>query len=323
MADGTDPLTGLSVKSLYGNHLKPEETDLADVDAVLVDLPDVGCRCYTYLWTLSHVMESCNRFAKRLIVLDRPNPASGVMTLAEGPGLNEAACSSFIGRWNIPLRHSCTYGELARLWKMERMPSLDLQVVEMAGWKRSMFYHDGVNSFIPTSPAIANAEACLLYTGLCLLEATNLSEGRGTPMSFRIAGAPWMDAFAATAHFNSLELPGVVARAITFVPESGQYKQQSCCGVMLHVTEPHLVHTVWASIALIKLIKDGQPEHFTWSPYPTHVNPTGKAHLDKLFGVENAEALFERPWDEFAVIMRQYLESREWEHRVQSHLLYV
>ena len=323
VADGIDPLTGLPVRSREGDRLEPDGSALCDVDAVLLDLPDVGCRCYTYIWTLSHVMEACNRLGKALILLDRPNPISGILSLAEGPGLDENKCSSFIGRWNIPLRHSCTFGELALLWKVDRLRDLDLQVVKACGWRRSMFYHDGIISFVPTSPAITNAESCLLYSGLCLLEATNLSEGRGTPLAFRVSGSPWMDAIAITEQYNRLGLLTVIARAVTFVPESGKYLNQSCNGVMLHVADLQRFRPVWAAVMLIKLVKDTHPELFEWSSYPTHINPSGERHLDKVFGIENAESFFEQPWAQFVSAMQQLLDCGEWESRVQSHLLYA
>lgn len=323
MADGMDPLTGLPVKSLYGDELEPGEGDLSDVDAVLLDLPDVGCRCYTYLWTLSHMMEACCRLGRKLIVLDRPNPISGILSLAEGPGLDESHCASFIGRWNIPLRHSCTYGELALLWKTGSLAKLDLEVVRADGWWREMFYSDWSTSFVPTSPAITNGESCLLYPGLCLLEATNLSEGRGTALAFRVAGAPWMEAIAMAEQYNQLGLSGVVARAVTFVPETGKYCAQNCQGIMLHVNEIQHFQPVLAAVMLIKLVKDAHPGLFKWSAYPTHVNPTGEKHLDKLFGIENAESLFEQHGDQFAPAMRQLLDCAEWESRVLPHLLYV
>jgi len=322
MADGVDPLTGLAVKSLYGERLEPEETDLADLDAVLVDLPDVGCRCYTYLWTLSHMMEACCRWGKKLILLDRPNPISGLMSLAEGPGLDESHCASFIGRWDIPLRHCCTYGELALLWKANRLPKLELEVVRASGWRRAFFYCDGPISFVPTSPAITSGESCLLYPGLCLLEATNLSEGRGTPLAFRVAGAPWVDALAGAEQFNHLGIAGVVARAVGFVPETGRYRAQRCAGIMLHVTDMLSFRPVWAAGLLIKLIKDAHPAHFAWSAYPTLVNPTGEKHLDKLMGIADAEQLFELSGDQFAPTMRQRLDCAAWEGQMRPHLLY-
>ena len=323
MTDGADPLTGLPVRSLYGDDLAPQEEDLLDVDAVLLDLPDVGCRCYTYLWTLSNVMEACHRIGKPLVLLDRPNPISGLMDLAEGPDLDEARCSSFIGRWNIPLRHSCTFAELALLWKAERMNNLDLHVVQTAGWQRSLFYPGNAESFVPTSPAIANPEACLLYSGLCLLEATNLSEGRGTPLSFRVAGAPWLDSIIIAERFNQLTLPGIVARPVTFIPQSGKYQGQVCDGLMLHVTDQQRFRSVSAAVKLIKLIKDAHPGQFRWAAYPTHVNPSGQGHLDKLFGIANSEFLFDLPWNQFISALHHPLDCAAWRSRIQPHLIYA
>jgi uncharacterized protein YbbC (DUF1343 family) len=323
MASGSDALTGLPVTSLYGDALKPSKQDLEYIDAVLFDLPDVGCRCYTYLWTLSYVMEACEEQGKPLIVLDRPNPISGILSLAEGPMLADPRCASFIGRWNIPLRHSCTFGELAQLWKATRIQNLDLRVVRVNGWSRQMFYHDWGSSFVPTSPAMANAEACLLYPGLCLSEGVNLSEGRGTPQAFRVLGSPWMRAAEVAAEFNRLGLPGVAGRAVTFVPEIGKYRGQGCNGVMLHATDVRQIRPVLSAMILIKLIRDLHCDAFAWSTYPTHVNPQGTGHLDKLLGVAHAELLFEQPWDLFRNSLEPLLACPEWPSQVEGHLLYL
>jgi uncharacterized protein YbbC (DUF1343 family) len=323
MMDGLDSLTQLPVISLYGDQLEPSASALSNVDVVLLDLPDVGCRCYTYLWTLSYVMQGCARHGKPLIILDRPNPISGVLNLAEGPRLDEQKCSSFIGRWNIPLRHSGTFGELALLWKATRVPTLDLQVIRATGWQRSMFYHDYAASFVPTSPAIANFEACLLYPGLCLLEATNLNEGRGTPLSFRVAGAPWMDAFAITKQFNQLEIPGVFARAVTYDSGSTKYRELSCNSVILHVTQTRTFRPVLAGLMLIKLLRDQHPEHFAWATYPTHVNPSGSRHLDKLLGIDSSESLFDLSSDAFLPAVRQSTACHDWISEIEPYLLYV
>ena len=179
------------------------------------------------------------------------------------------------------------------------------------------------DSFIPTSPAITNAEACLLYSGLCLLEATNLSEGRGTPLSFRVAGAPWLNSILIAERFNRLSLPGIVTRAVTFTPQSGKYQGHGCEGLMLHVTGRHHFRSVSAAAKLIKLIKDAHPKSFCWATYSTHVNPSGQGHLDKLFGVADAASLFELPWDQFTSTLERSLNCAAWPSRMQPHLLYV
>ncbi len=322
MPDGYDALTHLPVVSLYGNRLRPSETELDDIDVLLVDLPDVGCRCYTYLWTLTYVMEACASLGKELVVLDRANPISGVLSLAEGPMLDEAACASFIGRWALPLRHSCTLGELARLWQATRLTDLNLRVIQAAGWTRDTFYPEWATSFVPTSPAITNFEACLLYSGLCLSESTNLSEGRGTGLAFRVLGAPWLDAPKVSEEFNCAEFPGVVARPVSFVPEIGKHKGQGCKGVMLHVTDMRRLRPVATGLLLIKLIHDLHPGTFGWSNYSTHVNPSGERHLEKLLGLQSAEDLFEQAWPDQTKSVCDLLDCPAWETLMEPHLLY-
>jgi uncharacterized protein YbbC (DUF1343 family) len=322
MSDGRDPLTKLPVISLYGDKLEPDEDDLADVDAVLFDLPDVGCRCYTYLWTLSKVMKACARHKRPLIVLDRPNPISGLLSLAEGPMLDEEHCSSFIGRWSVPLRHSCTFGELARYWRSTRVRDLELEVIPSEGWRRSMFQPALAGSFVPTSPAITNFEASLLYSGLCMLEATNLSEGRGSPLAFRVAGAPWLDSTAVAQDFNRSGIAGAVARHITFVPDAVKYRGEQCNAVMLHVVNVSVFRPVAAVMALLWLIRERHARHFAWAPYPTHVNPVGAGHLDKILGVPDSERLFDQPYDRFTNSTQSLLDVKEWSDTITSHLLY-
>lgn len=153
MSDGTDILTGLPVISLYGERLAPEATHLNDIDILLFDVPDVGSRFYTYLWTLTHVMEAAAKFQKPLILLDRPNPISGILELAEGPFLDEVN-SSFIGRWEMPIRHSVTFGELALYFNKEKKMGVNLEVIPCKGWNREQFQPEWELPFVPTSPAI-------------------------------------------------------------------------------------------------------------------------------------------------------------------------
>ncbi|WP_293690424.1 MULTISPECIES: DUF1343 domain-containing protein [unclassified Spirosoma] len=322
MPNGTDPLTGLPIVSLYGTKLQPSADDLADIDVVIVDLPDIGCRFYTYLWTLTHVMEACSQYGKPLILLDRPNPLSGRMDHIEGPILDETTCSSFIGRWAIPLRHSCTFGELARFWQHQRFSNLSLTVVKAEGWCRADFSRDWQPSFVPTSPAMVNSEAAVLYPGLGLLEATNLSEGRGTATPFQLAGAPWLDAYTLTNQFNATGIPGVIARALTFTPQSGKYAGELCQGVMFHVTDATVFKAVWSGLLFIKLVYDFHPDEFSWAPYPTYVNPTGKQHLDKLLGIPDSESLFEQPFASFRETGQTVTDCRRWAAIIEPFLLY-
>jgi uncharacterized protein YbbC (DUF1343 family) len=350
MRDGVDGLTGLPVISLYGSaaggsegdpgvRLAPREEDLADVDLVLFDIPDIGSRFYTYLWTMTHVLEACARFGRPFVVADRPNPLSGRPELAEGRMLDEAACGSFIGRWSIPVRHSCTIGELAGYFNATRNIGCELEVVRCPGWQRSEFFPTE-RSFVPLSPAISGFESALLYPGLCLFEATNLSEGRGTATPFRAVGAPWMRAGEAVREFErrmnetgtrgkggsgSCEDgvgDGVVARGVEFVPAEGKYAGQTCAGVMLHVTNASAFRPVEKGCLLLAVIRELHPAEFEWAPYPTLVNPGGVRHLDLLLGMRGAEKLFESGvMDELAGI-RKYTDAGDWAERIRPFLLY-
>src|SRR6187549_1117536 len=154
-----DIKTALPIISLYGDRLMPTEEDLKDIDIVLFDIPDVGCRFYTYLWTMTYVMEACAKYNKPLIILDRPNPIGGNLEMAEGPMLDEKNCASFIGGWSIPVRHSCTLGELATYFSNKKINRLDLKIIPVKNWGRGQI----INHFYPTSPAIQNISTALVY----------------------------------------------------------------------------------------------------------------------------------------------------------------
>lgn len=322
MRNGNDTLTGLPVVSLYGHKLMPDKEDLEDIDVLLLDLPDVGSRFYTYLWTLTYVLEASALFNKPLIVLDRPNPLSGNLLLAEGPLLDEETASSFIGRWQMPVRHSCTLGELALYFNAVKQIGCPLQVIPCEGWYRDLLHPDWSTSFVPASPAINCFEATLLYPGLCLLEATNISEGRGTAVPFRVAGTPWLRSGEITTLFNKNIDDDVVAREVDFVPEAGRYTGQSCKGLMLHVTGPCNFRPVRAGLLLLKLIRDTHAGAFEWAPYKTHVNGTGENHLKLLTGKQDAGQMFELLLPDFMRGLNAFTNTGEWAAMVGPYLLY-
>jgi uncharacterized protein YbbC (DUF1343 family) len=323
MKDGSDALTGLPITSLYSSKLAPSKEDLADIDMVLYDIPDVGARFYTYLWTMTYVMEACAVNQKKLVILDRPNPVSGNLELAEGPMLDESQ-ASFIGRWAIPIRHSCTLGELALYFNATRNIKCDLEVIKCEGWERNDFQPGWSLRFIPTSPAIQSFESMLLYPGLCLLEATNISEGRGTDRSFCCAGAPWIKGEAIAGILNEMGLDDVNVTPFTFTPadSNSKYYQQVCGGVEMEVREPAFFQSVSYGLILIRLIKQMYPGLFEWRPYPTLVNPTGKQHLDKLLGIAGSEQLFELPLPKFIAEITRLTQCRDWKEEISGYLLY-
>lgn len=320
--DGIDPLTQLPIISLYGKKLQPSADDLKGIDYLLFDIPDVGARFYTYLWTLSYVLEASAAYQIPLIVADRPNPISGNMSLSEGPMLDNS-CASFIGRWPMPIRHSCTLGELAIYLNQKMNLNAPLSIVKIANYERNSFQNDWGLAFIPTSPAIQNFESALCYCGLAFLEATNISEGRGTPYAFTVAGAPWMDAIATSRTFNQLSPNYVNTNTLHFTPTQGKFANQLCHGVQLNILDKEKYRSVFIGLLLIKVIKDFHPTNFAWENYVTNVNPSGVEHLDKLLGIKNAESLFDLPLTNFLTEINGLLNvEKVWQQAIHSFLLY-
>lgn len=321
MNDGIDLRTGLPVMSLYGERLAPDALHLENIDVLLFDIPDVGSRFYTYLWTLTHVMEAAARHHKPLIILDRPNPVSGILELAEGPFLDEIN-SSFIGRWSIPVRHSMTLGELALYFNSTKNIGTQLEVIRCEGWTREQFQPDWGIPFVASSPAIQSFESMLCYPGLCLLEATNLTEGRGTGYSFTSIGAPWLQAEHLANLLNDISGGEFSAHAISYTPMHSKFKNQKCQALSLTINDSISFRSVFTGMICIKLIKTVHPNHFEWAAYPTSVNPSGKNHLDKLTGILNSEQIFELPFPAFITAITRQTRCREWKDMVQDILLY-
>ena len=313
--NATDQKTQLPIVSLYGESLAPSAENLADLDLILFDIPDVGVRFYTYLWTLTYVIEACKTYNKPILVLDRPNPLSGNLTYSEGPMLNEQYCASFIGRWNIPLKHSCTLGELARYFNTSKAINADLTVISCENWHRNEFQPKWGTTFIPTSPAIKNINAALLYPGLGLLEATNISEGRGTNYPFEIVAAPWLTEI----DFN---IANATITPIAVVPTEGKYVNKKCYGWHIKLENPHQFNAVAWALLFIKLIKDAYPTHFKWQGYPTNVNPSGEKHLDKLLGIPGSEQIFELPLSAFKKEIAMLCNTHNWQQTIEPYLLY-
>lgn len=311
-----DAETGLPVISLYGEKLAPDEEDLQGVDAVLFDIPDVGCRFYTYLWTMTHVLEACARFNKPLIILDRPNPIGGDLNFSEGPMLDEAGCSSFIGRWSMPIRHCCTIGELANYFSATKNINTNLEIIKAANWQRSQMAGTVSFSFHPTSPAISNIETALVYPGMGLLEGVNVNEGRGTEKPFLQFGAPWINAGELLSAFISKNLSGIAAKTISYTPADSLYKNEPCNGLALSITDKNSLRPVTAGLNIISMLMQLYPEKIKERLYKTNANPTGSGHLDKLTGVKNSFILL-KAGQSFPTDV-----SISWQAEISNYLLY-
>ncbi|MCX6201222.1 MAG: DUF1343 domain-containing protein [Bacteroidetes bacterium] len=319
--NGIDKITGLPIISLYGNKSMPTAQDLENIDIVLFDIPDIGARFYTYLWTLTYVLEACASNHKQLIVLDRPNPVSGNFDAAEGPFLEEGS-SSFIGRWNIPIKHSCTLGELALYFNNTKNIDASLTVVTVKNWDRDDLATDWGTNFVATSPAIQNPNSMLLYPGLCLLEATNISEGRGSQYSFETAAAPWLQTNEIIGFINQSFGDEIKASSISITPISGKYAQTLCKGIHFEVIDPLFYKPVFFGLLLLYIIRAKKPQHFMWAPYKTAVNPSGIDHLSKLLGIPNAQQLFELPLPQFIANCTKLTHCAGWQEQMIPYLLY-
>jgi uncharacterized protein YbbC (DUF1343 family) len=284
---------------------------------VLFDIPDVGCRFYTYLWTMTYVMEACALHNKPLVILDRPNPIGADIDKAEGPTLDEKYCSSFIGRWNIPVRHSCTLGELATFFAATRIKNLNLDIIKVQNWNRNKIAAEAGWNFVPTSPAIPDIETALLYPGMGLLEGIIVNEGRGTNSPFKIIGAPWIDAVQLNTTFNNLQLPGIKSMAISFTPAWGMYPGEVCKGLQFSITDTRCSRPVETGLQLLQLIISLYPKECKERLYPTVPNPTGGGHLDKLTGVYHAFEKIKK-----GELLSTKLKPTDWKEIIQPYLLY-
>jgi uncharacterized protein YbbC (DUF1343 family) len=319
--DGDDPETGLPVVSLYGKELRPSSTAVEDLDLIVVDIQDVGVRFYTYVWTLSHLMEVAAETSLPLVILDRPNPLGGREAWVEGPMPELPSPSSLLGRWPLPVRHSLTIGEIASLLREEMDLDLDLSVVSMKGWERGMLWRDTDLRFHPPSPAIPSPESALLYPGLALFEATNVLEGRGTPWPFRWFGAEWLDSRAMADAVNSALPDATWARPHPLsVARTGS---DPCPGVLLEIRRPAALRPVALGLRLLGLFPTLYPERFEWAPYPTTVNPTGEGHLEGLLADPVlVQALEDAPETVDEDLIADRTSAREWWNRARPHLLY-
>ncbi len=229
-----DRSTGLPVWSLYGRQLAPSPAMLAEIDTLVVDLQDVGSRYYTFVWTTALCMQACARARVPVVVLDRPNPLGGLVM--EG-NLPDPRFASFVGLYPLPARHAMTVAELAAYLNETHSIGCNLAVVPMDGWRRAMTWEDTGLPWVAPSPNMPTPDTARVYPGGCLIEGTNLSEGRGTTRPFELLGAPFLDGRRLARALARRDLPGVTFRAAAFQPAFHKYEGQLCHGVQLHVTD--------------------------------------------------------------------------------------
>lgn len=262
--EARDRRTGVPVHSLYGHSeasLSPSQDMLAGLDAVLFDIQDVGSRYYTYAATMILAMRACARAGVEVIVLDRPNPVGG--ELVEG-GAVEDGFRSFVGLCDVPNRHGLTVGELARMAREVERLDLALTVVPMDGWRRDMRYADTGLPWVLPSPNMPTEDTALVYPGMCLLEGSELSEGRGTTRPFEIAGAPYVDGQALAAELRAAGLPGARFRPLVFTPTFEKHAARACGGVQIHVFDRRAFRPYLTGVAFLRAVRALWPDEFAW-----------------------------------------------------------
>ena len=313
-----DTSTDLTIYSLYGNHRKPTDNMLAELDIMLVDLPDVGSRYYTFIWTMALVMEACTEKKIPIIVLDRPNPINGDMS--EGTIL-ENEYRSFVGLYPLAQRHGMTIGEIATYIQQEYMPQLPQQIILMKGWSRKLYFPETDLPWAIPSPNMPNWETALVYPGMCLLEGSNLSEGRGTTRPFEMFGAPWIDGRELCNKLNLLNLPGVFFRPIQFLPTFQKYRDKICEGGFIHITDRQIFLPVLTGIALLMEIMATYQNHFRWND-PPYEYEYQKKPIDILLGNGWLRPMMEEQKSLSEIQQKMLTECREFETIRQNYLLY-
>ncbi len=260
-----DRRTGVPVHSLYGEFRKPTAEMLSEIDVLVCDLQDVGARYYTYIWTLTLCLEACAALQKHVLVLDRPNPIGG--HLIEGPVLDRGF-RSFVGLHPLPIRHGLTVGEVAGYLNVESGLGCDLEVLRLSGWTRNQFFEETGLPWVLPSPNIPTPETAVVYPGLCLLEGTNVSEGRGTTRPFEISGAPWVDPDRLVEALRAHKLPGVIFRPNRFVPTFHKWAGRTIGGVQIHVTDREKYLPFRTGLALVAEYRSQAPKEFEWNAPP-------------------------------------------------------
>ena len=318
VANAIDTRTGLPIYSLYGDTYRPTRDMLDNLNVIVCDIQDVGVRFYTYIWTISYILEACGEYGKEVMILDRPNPIGDTVS----GGTLDADLSSFVGRFDMPIRHGMTVGELAQMMNQLWNPTpCQLSIVPCEGWNRTMRWNEIGRDFIQSSPSMPHFITALHYPGSCLLEGTTLSEGRGTSLPFQIVGSPYIDGDSLAEQLNAKHIAGLRFRPHAFLPTFSKYAGETCYGVQIHITDLEQFDPILAWLTTIIEIKASYPEQFSWlPPHQTDYERGAQWHFDRLIGqskyrqmIDNGASVDEvvQSWseygDDFRNIRRPYL----------------
>jgi uncharacterized protein YbbC (DUF1343 family) len=260
-----DAETGVPVYSLYSETREPTEEMLAEIDTFVFDMQDVGCRIYTFVYTLANCMRAAERYGKRVVVCDRPNPIGGEKVAGN---VLEPEFASFVGQFPLPTRHGMTVCELAKMFKEHWGINCELDLVLMDGWTRELWFDETDAPWVLPSPNMPTLDSATVFPGTVHLEGTQMSEGRGTTKPFELVGAPYIDAARYKRELDLLDLPGVHFRACSFQPTFQKHAGRACGGVQIHVTDRSQFEPVITGVAVVKVARELYPEQFLWKQPP-------------------------------------------------------
>jgi len=275
-----DARRDVPIFSLYSETREPTAEMLTGLEALVIDLQDVGTRIYTYIYTMANCLVAASRHGLPVVVCDRPNPIGGLAV--EGPIL-EPGFESFVGQYPIPMRHGMTIGELARLFNEHFGIGAKLEVVRMQGWSRGQFFDETGLPWVLPSPNLPTLDSAMVYPGTVLLEGTNISEGRGTTRPFELVGAPWAGPETTADRLNALGLPGVRFRPALFEPTHHKHAGIACGGCQLHVVDRVAFRPVRTGVEVVDAFRRADPETFAWREPPYEYEAT-RPPIDILFG---------------------------------------
>jgi len=311
----TYPPYNIPLYSLYGKTRKPTIEMLEGIDVLIFDVQDVGCRVYTYIWTMALAMEAAREADKEFIVLDRPNPIGG--ECMEGP-LLEPEFSSFVGLYPLPFRHGMTVGEIARYLNEEWRIGARLTVIPMEGWKRGLWFEETGLTWYPTSANMPTLDTVNIYPVTVALEGTNISEGRGTTRPFEIIGAPFIDEYALSKELKGMGLHWVSFIPWRFIPMFQKHGGRECGGIFLVINDKRRLRTFETAISIISSIRRLYPRQFAWKE-PPYEYIFDKPPIDVIFGTDKIRRWLEeevpaqeivreaeKPLREFARIRKRY-----------------
>lgn len=311
---GRDRETGLPIHSLYSETREPTEKMLGDVDVIVFDMQDVGCRIYTFAYTMANCMRAAQRLGKRVIVCDRPNPINGAQVAG-----NVLEDPSFVGQFAIPTRHGLTLGELARLFNDHFKINCDLEVIKMDGWERELWQDETDAPWVMPSPNIPTIDSATVFPGAVHFEGTQVSEGRGTTRPFELIGAPYIVPEKYAGELNRIGLSGVYFRSCVFRPTFQKHANVSCGGVQIHVLDRELFEPVTTGVTMVKVAYEMYTDEFRWKEPPYEYeyerNPfdviagttTLRQAIEKGSSLESIKSSWEPELSKFKQLREQYL----------------